>query len=83
MIGQPTLMRSVADDAGKMMDPLIFVGGFPRGHFSDETRRILNSVFKIDRQSLDAWVVAGRFVYDFEWAIGVAQERLKIKNDKP
>jgi rRNA pseudouridine-1189 N-methylase Emg1 (Nep1/Mra1 family) len=26
---------------------------------------------------LDAWIVAGRFVYDFEWAIGIAEKRLK------
>jgi hypothetical protein len=30
---------------------------------------------------LDAWVVAGRFVYDFEWAIGIAQGRVKHSQD--
>ena len=82
ILGQPTLMRTVADDVGKMAEPLVFVGGFPRGHFSNETHKTLKSMFRVDRRSLDAWVVAGRFVYDFEWAIGVAQERIKTKNDK-
>jgi rRNA small subunit pseudouridine methyltransferase Nep1 len=82
-LGEPTLMRTLAQHTGTLPNPLVLVGGFPRGHFAEETKRILNYMFKVDRQSLDSWVVAGRFVYDFEWAIGVAQQRVKPKNDKP
>ena len=83
VLGRPTLMRTVAEHTGSLTNPLAFIGGFPRGHFADATRRVLNSTFNVDRQSLDAWVVAGRFVYDFEWAIGVAQQRIKPENDRP
>jgi rRNA small subunit pseudouridine methyltransferase Nep1 len=83
ILGQPTLMRAVAAGVCKIADPLVFIGGFPRGHFSEDTRRALTSTFQVDPKSLDAWVVAGRFVYDFEWAIGVAQNRIKTKNDRP
>jgi rRNA small subunit pseudouridine methyltransferase Nep1 len=76
-LGKPTLMRNVADQAREFENPLVFIGGFPRGHFTEETRRLLNAVYSVDRESLDAWVVAGRFVYDFEWAIGLAQGRIK------
>jgi rRNA small subunit pseudouridine methyltransferase Nep1 len=82
IIGKPTLMRSAAERASKLKKPLVFVGGFPRGHFGNGTRRLLNEICSVDRESLDAWVVAGRFVYDFEWSIGVAQNRLKSKNDR-
>lgn len=81
ILGKPTLMRTAAQLASVRKNPLAFVGGFPRGHFIEETRRILGTTFCVDRESLDAWVVAGRFVYDFEWAIGVAQNRSKPKND--
>jgi len=77
VLGKPKLMRTIAKDTSKVAEPLVFIGGFPRGHFSDETVRTLNSMFKVDREGLDAWVVAGRFVYDFEWAIGLAQLRIK------
>jgi len=83
ILGRPTLMRTVAEDIARMVNSLVFIGGFPRGHFSDRTRRPLNSLFKVDRDSLDAWVVAGRFVYDYEWAIGIAQQRIKSKTEKP
>jgi rRNA pseudouridine-1189 N-methylase Emg1 (Nep1/Mra1 family) len=56
---------------------MIFIGAFPRGHFTADTKRLLNETYSIDKHSLDAWVVAGRFVYDFEWSIGVAKERLE------
>ena len=82
ILGKPTLMRTVAERVSKLENPLIFVGGFPRGHFGNGTRRLLNEICSVDRESLDAWVVAGRFVYDFEWSIGVAQNRIKSKNDR-
>jgi rRNA small subunit pseudouridine methyltransferase Nep1 len=80
-LGRPKLMREVADYVGTLAEPLVCVGGFPRGHFSKETMRVVRATFKIDMKSIDAWVVAGRFVYDFEWVIGVAQKRVKPKND--
>lgn len=81
ILGNPVLMRSVAERMRKLENPLVFVGGFPRGHFGRETQSLLNEMCSVDRESLDAWVVAGRFVYDFEWSIGVAQNRIKNRND--
>lgn len=75
-LGKPTLLREVADETSKLNAPLALVGAFPRGHFTDETRRGMDAVYRIDRESLDAWIVAGRFVYDFEWSIGLAKNRL-------
>ena len=77
ILGKPTLMRSAAERASKLQNPLVIVGGFPRGHFENGTRSLLNEIWSVDREPLDAWVVAGRFVYDFEWSIGVAQNRTK------
>lgn len=75
-IGKPELLRNVADSAAKLPAPMIFIGAFPRGHFTEDTRRLLSEIYSVDKRSLDAWVVAGRFVYDFEWSIGIAQKRL-------
>jgi rRNA small subunit pseudouridine methyltransferase Nep1 len=77
ILGKPMLMRDVADHASRSESPMVLVGGFPRGHFAEKTRRMATGVFRVDDRGLDAWVVAGRFVYDFEWSIGVAQRCLK------
>jgi len=76
ILGKPMLMRDVARQASESENPLVLIGGFPRGHFSEESRRLMDEMYCVDHESLDAWVVAGRFVYDFEWAIGLAQERV-------
>jgi rRNA small subunit pseudouridine methyltransferase Nep1 len=76
-IGKPMLLREVAQYASTFQDPAVFVGGFPRGHFDGRTRSLLTEMYRVDSRSLDAWVVAGRFVYDFEWSIGLAKDRLK------
>jgi rRNA small subunit pseudouridine methyltransferase Nep1 len=75
--GKPALMRAVADQASKLKNPLTLIGAYPRGHFTEQTRRSTDEMFSVDRESLDAWVVAGRFVYDFEWSIGLAKSRVK------
>jgi len=79
MLGKPMLLREVAQYASGLKDPLIALGGFPRGHFAERTRQLVSEMFRVDPRSLDAWVVAGRFVYDFEWSIGLAKNRLKQK----
>lgn len=76
-LGRPLLMRNVAALASRLKEPMALIGGFPRGHFSDKTRRVIDETYAVDRQPLDAWVVAGRFIYDFEWSIGLAENRLK------
>jgi rRNA small subunit pseudouridine methyltransferase Nep1 len=77
VLGKRMLLRDVAKYASEVGNPMIFVGGFPRGHFADGTRQLVSEIFRVDQQSMDAWVVAGRFVYDFEWAIGLAENRLR------
>jgi len=76
-LGKPALIRRVAEHSSNFKKPLALIGGFPRGHFTEDTKRLADEILCVDRESLDAWVVAGRFVYDFEWSIGLAQNRLK------
>ena len=78
-IGKPELLRNVANHVAKLGNPMIIIGAFPRGHFSEDTNRLLNGVYSVDTHTLDAWVVGGRFVYDFEWSIGIAEKRLENK----
>ncbi|HUK50413.1 MAG TPA: hypothetical protein VLV18_05210 [Terriglobales bacterium] len=80
ILGEPILLHNLTDQIAKFEKPVVFIGGFPRGHFSEETRRLMDEICCVDRKTLDAWVAAGRFVYDFEWGIGVAQGRIERKN---
>jgi rRNA small subunit pseudouridine methyltransferase Nep1 len=77
-LGKPSLLRVISNQISRTKAPLAFIGGFPRGHFAEETRGAVNEIFCVDREPLDAWVVAGRFVYDFEWALGLAKDRVDL-----
>lgn len=76
-LGQPLLMRKVADLAGRLKEPMALIGGFPRGHFSDRARPVIEEMYAVDKAPLNAWIVAGRFVYDLEWSMCIAENRLK------
>jgi rRNA small subunit pseudouridine methyltransferase Nep1 len=76
-LGKPILLRDVADYANRVGNSIVLVGGFPRGHFTETTKRLADEMLSVDPKSLDACIVAGRLVYDFEWSIGLAKNRFK------
>ena len=72
-VGSPKPMDQVADGLSQAKRPALLVGGFPVGHFSDQTMKLASDRYRIDRRSLEAWTVVGRAVYDYEKAIGTAR----------
>src|SRR6266566_2082499 len=69
-LGLPKPMEVVAAGLREAKRPVLLVGGFPVGHFSDQTLKLASEKFRIDRRKLEAWTVVGRAVYDYERAIG-------------
>src|SRR5437016_4010389 len=69
-LGLPKPMDAVAAGLREAKRPVLIVGGFPVGHFSDQTLKLASEKFRIDRRKLEAWTVVGRAVYDYERAIG-------------
>jgi len=47
----------------------IIIGGFQKGHFNQDTEKIINESFSINDSSLEAHLVASRFVYEYEKTI--------------
>jgi len=68
-LGLPKPMEAVAAGLREVKRPVLIVGGFPAGHFSDQTMKLASGKFRIDRRKLEAWTVMGRAVYDYEKAI--------------
>jgi rRNA small subunit pseudouridine methyltransferase Nep1 len=69
-LGSPKPMESVAAGLREAERPVLLVGGFPMGHFSDGTMKLASEKIRVDRKSLEAWTIVGRAVYDYEKAIG-------------
>jgi rRNA small subunit pseudouridine methyltransferase Nep1 len=72
---QGTAEKAVAEN---LVDGCAFViGGFPRGHFSEDTMKLLNLTYSISDIGLEAHVVIARILYECEKLLepGVYHER--------
>lgn len=69
--GKMTSMETLAAQISRSKDPVVLLGGFPKGHFTPETTGRLDEIARIHRDSLDAHVVAARLVYEIERAEAV------------
>ncbi len=47
-------------------NPIVLIGGFPRGHFVPATLKILDELVRVHERSLDAHVVVGRLLHLIE-----------------
>jgi rRNA small subunit pseudouridine methyltransferase Nep1 len=66
--GLPKSMDKVALRLIDLHNPVLLVGGFPRGHFSKETVFRASESYRIHDRGLDAWTVVARAIYDYERA---------------
>ena len=69
-LGSHKPMEAVAAELREAERPVLLVGGFPTGHFSDGTMRLASEKTRVDRRNLEAWTIVGRAVYDYVKAIG-------------
>ena len=66
--GLPKSMEHVASRLIELRNPVLIVGGFPRGHFSKELLSKAKESYRVHNQHLDAWTVVARAIYDYEKA---------------
>jgi rRNA small subunit pseudouridine methyltransferase Nep1 len=64
-------MDEVASRLAAHDNPVLLVGGFPKGHFSKETLSKAKESYQIYRHGLEAWTVVARAIYDYERAISI------------
>jgi len=76
-LGEYKDIRELCEELAKERKLTVLIGAFPRGHFSEETLSLADRVVRIDREALEAWVVASRAVYAYELAIGLPKQRLR------
>ena len=54
----------------------IIIGGFPHGSFSEETLKLADEAVCIDPETLEAWTVTARTIYEYERLIGLPEKRI-------
>jgi rRNA small subunit pseudouridine methyltransferase Nep1 len=74
--GEPrTFGEAISKLAGEKK-PVVFVGGFPKGHFSKATFNLADGIVCIDKDMLETWTVTSRVIYEFEHAVSLPRKRL-------
>ncbi len=77
-IGMPsTIEEAVSRLLGKEK-PAVIIGGFPHGHFSEETVKWANELVCVDPETLETWTVVSRVIYEYERAISLSKKRLSL-----
>ncbi len=57
--------------------PVVMIGGFPHGHFSTKTLKLVDKAVSIDVEMLETWTVTSRVIYEYERAISLPKKRLR------
>jgi len=65
-IGKRSTFEVVAKEMIKYYKPALIVGGFPRGHFSQEISSNFDLLCSCSTYSLESHVVIARIIYEFE-----------------
>ena len=56
----------VSNELFQFNNPCIVIGGFPKGHFSQDIESCLEKKYSISNLSLEAHIVISRLLYEFE-----------------
>lgn len=75
--GKPCMLEEAISKLSNEKRPLLIVGGFPHGHFSEATLKLVNETVCIDPDMLETWTVTSRAIYEYERALSVSKKRLK------
>jgi len=65
--GQKTSLDKLVEQIEE--NSCIILGGFQKGHFSNETEKIIEESFSINNSSLESHLVASRLAYEYEKTI--------------
>jgi len=69
--GIPCVLEEAVLRLSKSARPAVIIGGFPHGHFSETTRKLMDELVCIDPEMLEAWTVASRIIYEYERAVSL------------
>ena len=75
VLGEESTPAKVVEPLVSLENPVLIVGGFPRGHFSESVVQLSDAVVSIDPEGLDACIVVSRLLYEFEKQSNLSPKR--------
>lgn len=59
-------LKPIMNECSKQENPVIIIGGFPHGDFSQKTLNLSDKKISISHETLDTWIVVSRTLYCYE-----------------
>jgi rRNA small subunit pseudouridine methyltransferase Nep1 len=78
-VGAQSNAQRVAENARRWDHSCVVVGGFAKGHFSENVTRSLGPTYSISSMGLEAHVVIARVLYEYEKLL---EKGINYKGDK-
>lgn len=78
--GAPKTLEEVVLGLSTEETPVVIVGAFPHGSFSEATINLADEIICIDPEVLDAWTLTSRLIYEYERAMALPTKRIKRIN---
>jgi rRNA small subunit pseudouridine methyltransferase Nep1 len=75
--GRAKTLEEAVLSLAKKERPLAIIGGFPHGEFSDTILNLANEIVCIDPETLEAWTVVSRVIYEYERVLSIPKKRLE------
>lgn len=75
--GSPHTLEEVFSGLSAEKMPVVIVGAFPHGYFSEATIKLADELVCIDPEMLEAWTLTSRMIYEYERAISLTTKRIK------
>lgn len=75
--GRAKTFEEAALSLAKQERPLAIIGGFPHSEFSETTLNLANEIVCIDPETLEAWTVVSRILYEYERMMNLPRKRLE------
>jgi rRNA small subunit pseudouridine methyltransferase Nep1 len=69
--GEESNFPDVAKILSKEDKPMLLIGAYPAGPMKEETLDLADEVYSVYPESLEAWTITSRMVYEYERAIGL------------
>ncbi|MEM3079632.1 MAG: 16S rRNA methyltransferase [Thermoproteota archaeon] len=71
-LGKPKPLKKLCEESTHISEPMFLIGGFPRGHFEEETLQTVDESYRVYKEHLETWVIASRLIYAYEMAEGLS-----------
>lgn len=70
--GKQTSLEQLCKELATEDNPAVFIGAYPHGSFNEETLQVADRNVSIYPESLEAWVIVSRVIYEYEKAVGIS-----------